>query len=119
MVTRVGLSSLRMRGFLLGHREYHAPISIKASGISCVIAKSFARIFYRNAINTGLPILISPAAVDGIEKGDLVQVDPMAGIIRNVTRGTEFKAGAFSDKLQEIIKVGGLINYAKDRLQSR
>jgi 3-isopropylmalate/(R)-2-methylmalate dehydratase small subunit len=103
--------------FGCGSSREHAPLAIKASGISCIIAKSFARIFYRNAINIGLPILESREAVDGIEEGDIVSVDVDNGIIRNVTKGTEFKAQPFPEFIKEIIKYGGLINYVREKVR--
>ncbi|HBT50123.1 MAG: 3-isopropylmalate dehydratase small subunit [Caldanaerobacter subterraneus] len=103
--------------FGCGSSREHAPLAIKASGISCIIAKSFARIFYRNAINIGLPILESREAVDGIEEGDIVSVDVDNGIIRNVTKGTEFKAQPFPEFIKEIMKYGGLINYVREKVR--
>jgi len=99
-----------------GSSREHAPIAIKASGISCIIAKSFARIFFRNAINIGLPILECKEAVDGIEEGDMVLVDTDNGIIKNLTKGTEFKAQPFPDFIKEIMKYGGLINYVREKV---
>jgi len=99
-----------------GSSREHAPIAIKASGISCIIAKSFARIFFRNAINIGLPILECKEAVDGIEEGDIVLVDTDSGIIKNLTKGTEFKAQPFPDFIKEIMKYGGLINYVREKV---
>jgi len=99
-----------------GSSREHAPIAIKASGISCIIAKSFSRIFFRNAINIGLPILECKEAVDGIEEGDIVLVDTDNGIIKNLTKGTEFKAQPFPDFIKEIMKYGGLINYVREKV---
>ncbi|AIS51236.1 3-isopropylmalate dehydratase small subunit [Thermoanaerobacter kivui] len=99
-----------------GSSREHAPIAIKASGISCIIAKSFARIFYRNAINIGLPILECREAVEGIEEGDIVLVDTDNGSIKNLTKGTEFKAQPFPDFIKEIMKYGGLINYVREKV---
>lgn len=99
-----------------GSSREHAPIAIKASGISCIIAKSFARIFFRNAINIGLPILECKEAVDGIEEGDIVLVDTDNGIIKNLTKGTEFKAQPFPDFIKEIMEYGGLINYVREKV---
>lgn len=99
-----------------GSSREHAPIAIKASGISCIIAKSFARIFFRNAINIGLPILECKEAVDGIEEGDIVLVDTDNGIVKNLTKGTEFKAQPFPDFIKEIMKYGGLINYVREKV---
>ena len=89
----------------------HSPISIKAAVVSCVIAETFARIFYRNAINIGLPIIECPEAAKGIEEGDQVEVDFDSGMIYNKTKGTEYKGQAFPEFMQKIISNGGLINY--------
>jgi 3-isopropylmalate/(R)-2-methylmalate dehydratase small subunit len=102
--------------FGCGSSREHAPISIKAAGISVVIAKSFARIFYRNAINTGLPIMEAPDAVDGISNGDEVEVDADAGIIINKTTGQTFRAQPFPPFIKEIIEKGGLIERVKERV---
>lgn len=98
------------QNFGCGSSREHAPIAIKASGISLVIAKSFARIFYRNSINIGLAIVECPEAVDGISEGDKVEADLDNGIIRNLTTGQEFKTAPFPEFVQKIIENGGLIN---------
>ncbi|NLW03477.1 MAG: 3-isopropylmalate dehydratase small subunit [Clostridiaceae bacterium] len=103
------------RNFGCGSSREHAPIAIKASGISCVIASTFARIFYRNAINIGLPILECEQAVKGIEAGDEVEVDFDAGIIRNLTKGTAFKARPFPEFMKKIMAADGLVNYIRDK----
>ena len=111
-VTRVQKGDIITAGFNFGcgsSRE-HAPIAIKASGISIVIAKSFARIFYRNSINIGLAIVECPEAVDGISEGDKVEADMDNGIIRNLTTGKEYKTEPFPGFVQNIIENGGLIN---------
>ena len=111
-VSRVQKGDIITAGFNFGcgsSRE-HAPIAIKASGISLVIAKSFARIFYRNAINIGLAIVECPEAVDGISEGDRVEADLDNGIIRNLTTGKEYKTEPFPEFVQKIIENGGLIN---------
>ncbi|MDE5556623.1 MAG: 3-isopropylmalate dehydratase small subunit [Ruminococcus sp.] len=111
-VTRVQQGDIITAGFNFGcgsSRE-HAPIAIKASGISLVIAKSFARIFYRNSINIGLAIVECPEAVDGISEGDRVEADMDNGIIRNLTTGKEYKTAPFPEFVQKIIENGGLIN---------
>jgi len=102
--------------FGCGSSREHAPLAIKESGISCIIAKSFARIFYRNAINIGLPILESKEAVENIQEGDIVSVDTENGIIKNLTKGTEYKSQAFPEFIKEIIKYGGLINYYRKKV---
>ncbi|MDE6791006.1 MAG: 3-isopropylmalate dehydratase small subunit, partial [Clostridia bacterium] len=100
--------------FGCGSSREHAPLAIKASGISLVIAKSFARIFYRNAINIGLPILECPEAVAAIKAGDGVKADLSAGVIYNLTTGEKFSAQPFPPFIQEIINDGGLLaNLAK------
>jgi len=99
------------KNFGCGSSREHAPIAIKACGISCVIAETFARIFYRNSINIGLPIIECPEAVAGIEDGDEVFVDFGSGVITNVTKGTSFKGQAFPEFMQKIIDAEGLVNY--------
>lgn len=105
------------KNFGCGSSREHAPIAIKAAGVSCVIAETFARIFYRNAINIGLPIIECPEAGRGIEDGDLVEVDFDSGIIYNRTRGTEFQGQAFPEFMQKIIQAGGLINYINEKTE--
>lgn len=95
--------------FGCGSSREHAPIAIKTAGVSCVIAKSFARIFYRNAINIGLPILECPEASDGIRAGDEVSVDFNTGVITNLTTGASFQAESFPPFIQNIIEKGGLL----------
>lgn len=102
--------------FGCGSSREHAPIAIKAAGVSAIVAKSFARIFYRNAINTGLPILESPEAVDGIHDGDRVTIDADSGRIVNETTGEEFSAQPFPPFIKEIIKSGGLVQRTADRI---
>ncbi len=101
------------KNFGCGSSREHAPIAIKAAGISCVIARSFARIFYRNSFNTGLPIFESPEAVDSIKQGDQLEVDADSGIIRNLTSGGEFKVAPVPPFMQELIAAGGLMAYTK------
>ena len=95
--------------FGCGSSREHAPIAIKASGVSCVIAKNFARIFYRNSINIGLPILECPAAGEGIDDGDEVTVDFDTGVITNVTKGETYQAEPFPPFIKEMIANGGLM----------
>ncbi len=117
-VNRVEDGDIMVAGFNFGcgsSRE-HAPIAIKASGISLVIAKSFARIFYRNSINIGLPIIECPEAVDAINEGDSLSVDMDAGVIKNLTTGEEFKTSPFPEFIQNIITAGGLIASIKSGL---
>ena len=105
------------KNFGCGSSREHAPIAIKAAGVSCVIAKSYARIFYRNAFNIGLPIFESTAAVEGIQEGDEVAVDPELGLIKNLTRGEEYQATQVPEFMQQIIAAGGLIEYVSQRLK--
>ena len=95
--------------FGCGSSREHAPIAIKASGVSCVIAKTFARIFYRNAINIGLAILECEAASDGIREGDEVSVDFDTGVITNVTKGETYQAEPFPEFIKDMIQKGGLM----------
>lgn len=104
--------------FGCGSSREVAPLSIKAAGVSAVVAKSFARIFFRNAINIGLPILECPQAVDGIEEGDRIEVEPATGTVRNLTRNEVYHAEPFPDFLQRIIDRGGLLAYVEERLAS-
>ncbi|HJA31473.1 MAG TPA: 3-isopropylmalate dehydratase small subunit [Candidatus Eisenbergiella pullicola] len=99
------------KNFGCGSSREHAPAAIKAAGVSCVIAETFARIFYRNAINIGLPIIECPEAAKGIRAGDEVEVDFDTGVIYDKTQGTQFKGQAFPPFMQKIIDAGGLINY--------
>ena len=105
--------------FGCGSSREHAPLSIKAAGISCVIAKSFARIFFRNAINIGLPLLECGEAVDNTESGNVLEVDLSLGEIKNVTRRMTFTAKPYPDFMADLISVGGLIEYTKKRLSGR
>jgi 3-isopropylmalate/(R)-2-methylmalate dehydratase small subunit len=100
-----------------GSSREHAPLAIKGCGISCVIASSFARIFYRNAINVGLPILECPQAVDDIGRGDRLRVDLENGTVENLSTGNVFTAQPFPPFMQDIIAVGGLVEYVRDRLR--
>ena len=101
--------------FGCGSSREHAPLVIKTCGTGCVIAKSFARIFYRNAINIGLPIIECPEAAKGIEAGDEVEVDFDSGKIYNRTKGTEFQGQAFPEFMQKLIAAGGLVNYTNNK----
>lgn len=105
--------------FGCGSSREHAPLALKAAGVSCVIASSFARIFFRNAINIGLPLLESVEAVTGTEDGDVLEVDLDRGIIRNLTRHNEFGAKPYPDFMSEIIAAGGLIEHTRQRLANR
>lgn len=107
------------KNFGCGSSREHAPIAIKGAGVACVIAGSYARIFYRNAVNVGLPILESPEAVAAIKSGDLVEVDLSAGTIKNLTRPAVYRSVPFPPFMQEIIQAGGLINHVRERMKNR
>ena len=102
--------------FGCGSSREHAPLALRAAGISCVIAKSFARIFFRNSIDTGLPLLECDEAVDNTEAGDLLEVDLASGEIKNLTNGKVFSAKPYPEFMAELISAGGLIEYTKRRL---
>ena len=102
------------KNFGCGSSREHAPLVIKVSGISCVIAETFARIFYRNAINIGLPIIECPEAAQDIKNGDQVEVDFDSGKIRNLTTQKEYQGQAFPEFMHRIIKAEGLINYINE-----
>ncbi|UCD56488.1 MAG: 3-isopropylmalate dehydratase small subunit [Candidatus Hydrogenedentota bacterium] len=104
------------KNFGCGSSREHAPAALKAAGISCIIARSFARIFYRNSFNRGLPILDCPEAVDGISDGDEIEVDLSKGLIRNLTSGAEFRANPIPPFMQELVDAGGLIGYVRRRI---
>ncbi len=103
------------KNFGCGSSREHAPIAIKAAGVSCVIAETFARIFYRNAINIGLPIIECPEAAQAIEAGDEVEVDFDSGVITDKTKGTTYQGQAFPPFMQKIIDCGGLVNYINEK----
>lgn len=102
-----------------GSSREHAPLAIKAAGVSCIVAKSFARIFFRNAINIGLPLLECDEAVDKTEAGDTLEVDLTKGRIKNQTRRMEFRARPYPDFMAKLISAGGLVKYTKKRLARR
>ena len=105
--------------FGCGSSREHAPLAIKAAGVSCIIAKSFARIFFRNAINIGLPLLECDEAVDKTEVGDTLEVELSSGRIKNLTKGMAFAAKPYPDFMAELISAGGLIEHTKKRLAGR
>jgi 3-isopropylmalate/(R)-2-methylmalate dehydratase small subunit len=120
-VTKISPGDIIVAGanFGCGSSREVAPVSIKASGIAAVVAPSFARIFYRNAINIGFPIFESAAAYDEIDEGDQVEIDPAAGTIKDLTRETSYQAAAFPEFLQQIMNRGGLRGYAEDVLAGK
>ena len=105
------------KNFGCGSSREHAPIAIKAAGVSCVIARTFARIFYRNAFNIGLPIFESPEAAEDVRAGDELMVAADAGTITNLTTGRTYKSAPVPSFMQEIIAAGGLINYVSARIK--
>jgi len=105
------------KNFGCGSSREHAPLAIKCAGVSCVIASTFARIFYRNAINIGLPIMECDAAAEDIEAGDKVSVDFKTGIITNETKGHTYQAAPFPEFMQKIMAQGGLVEYTKEKLK--
>ena len=107
------------KNFGCGSSREHAPIAIKAAGVSCVIAETFARTFYRNAINIGLPIIECPEAAKNIEEGNDIEVDFDSGKIYNKTKNEEYQGQAFPEFMQKIISNGGLINYINNKQKTR
>ncbi len=105
--------------FGCGSSREHAPLAIKGAGCSCVIAASFARIFFRNSINVGLPIFECPEGAASFETGDVGRVDPAAGTIENVTKGLTFTIVPFSPFLQKLIALGGLVPWVREELEAR
>ena len=101
--------------FGCGSSREHAPLCLKTAGVSCVIAETFARIFYRNAINIGLPIIECPQAAQEIEAGDEVEVDFDSGMIYDRTKGTQYQGQAFPEFMQKLIAAGGLVSYTNSR----
>ncbi|HTX72750.1 MAG TPA: 3-isopropylmalate dehydratase small subunit [Rectinemataceae bacterium] len=102
--------------FGCGSSREHAPMAIKASGIACVVAASFARIFYRNAINIGLPILECPEAAEGVAAGDELEIELAEGRVRNLTSGKEYRAQPYPEFMRSIMEAGGLIEYTRSRM---
>jgi 3-isopropylmalate/(R)-2-methylmalate dehydratase small subunit len=105
--------------FGCGSSREHAPLAIKAAGISAVVASSFARIFFRNAINIGLPLLESPEAAAGTDTGDVLQIELETGVIENISKGKTFKAKPYPEFMSQIIASGGLVEYTKKSLAER
>ena len=105
--------------FGCGSSREDAPLAIKSAGISCIIARSFARIFYRNAINIGLTILECPEASDHLREGDRIEIDPATGLIKNLSRSETFRAMPFPRVVQQIIEEGGLVEFVSKRLKGK
>jgi 3-isopropylmalate/(R)-2-methylmalate dehydratase small subunit len=105
--------------FGCGSSREVAPLAIKSASISCIIARSFARIFYRNAINIGLPILECCEASNHLQEGDHVEVNLSSGLIRNLTRPETFQANAFPEAIQQIMEMGGIVEFVRKRLKAK
>lgn len=105
------------KNFGCGSSREHAPLAIKAAGVSAVVAASFARIFYRNAFNIGLPIFESAEAAERIREGDRIRIDPAEGLIRNLTRDEEYRATAIPAFMEALLQAGGLINYLRQKVR--
>lgn len=118
-VVQPGSVMVAGKNFGCGSSREHAPIAIKAAGVSCIIAATFARIFYRNAVNIGLPILECPEAASALQEGDTVEIDLNKGLIMNLTRPGEYQTTPFPSFMQKIIEQGGLINYVQERMKER
>jgi len=108
-----------LKNFGCGSSREHAPVAIKAVGVSCVIAKDFARIFYRNSFNIGLPIFESEEASKKIEQGDEVEIDAGKGVIRNITKNETYSVKPIPPFMQELVAAGGLLNYGKAKFKIR
>lgn len=107
------------RNFGCGSSRENAPIAIKGAGVACVVAKSFARIFYRNAINIGLPILESPQGAEDADTGDELDIDLAHGVIRNLSKAKSYNVPPFPGIIQEIINIGGMVEFAKKRIAEK
>jgi 3-isopropylmalate dehydratase small subunit len=107
------------KNFGCGSSREHAPLAIKACGVACVVAATFARIFYRNAFNVGLPILECPEAAERVAAGDVLEIDLAGGLIRNLTKGEEYRARPVPDFMREIVAAGGLVPFVARRLAER
>jgi 3-isopropylmalate/(R)-2-methylmalate dehydratase small subunit len=107
------------KNFGCGSSREHAPIALKAAGVSCIIAQSFARIFFRNAVNIGLPIFESEEITDQCSEGDLIEVDTVKGMIKNLSKDKVYKTNSLPEFIQKIISVGGLKEYVKEEVKRR
>jgi len=116
---RAGDVIVAEENFGCGSSREHAPLAIKGSGVACVVAKSFARIFYRNAINIGLPILECPQVVEETQKGDLLAADLGAGTVTNLRTGRTYQVSPFPPFIMGIIEAGGLVPYTRERLRAQ
>ena len=117
---KVGAGDILVAGsnFGCGSSREIAPVAIRAAGISAVVADSFANIFYRNSINLGFPILESPSASEGIAEGDELEIDLEEGLVRNFTKGDEYRSEAFPEFIRELIEMGGLVPWVRRRLEA-
>ena len=107
------------KNFGCGSSREHAPVALKYAGFSCVIAHSFARIFYRNAINIGLPVIVAPEVAEAVPEGVILEVEPATGVIRDLTNGQTYRGEAFPPFMLEILSAGGAIPYVRKKVNRR
>ncbi len=105
------------KNFGCGSSREHAPLAIKGAGVSAIIAESFARIFFRNAINLGIPVIEAPEIAQEADEGDIIEIDMENGVVRNITKGKEYKIKKLPESLQKVLEAGGLMEYAKSQLK--
>ncbi len=121
ITTKVQAGDILIAGknFGCGSSREHAPVALKHAGFSCIIAQSFARIFYRNAINIGLPVIVAPAAAEEVQEGMMLEVDPATGVIKDLTKGQTYQGEAFPAFMLEILQAGGAIAYVREKVKQQ